>query len=272
MIKSTSKTNASNLPIGIFDSGVGGLSIAKAVSEQLPKENFIYVADSNYAPYGCSTIDKVKERSFRITQWLVDQNVKAIVVACNTATVNAIEELRKEFDLPIVGVEPAIKPAAQASINKSIGIFTTKATAENQRFKALVEQHKGNSEINIQPCPGLVELVESGEYDSIQAEELLKKYLLPLEEKNIDKLVLGCTHYPFLSEQINKLTQNSIELVETATPVTKQLKRRLSECGILSTISKAGVNRFYSTKANSELEITMQALWKGEIKLSPLPV
>ncbi|MFT5636224.1 MAG: glutamate racemase, partial [Cognaticolwellia sp.] len=182
-------TNAE--PIGIFDSGVGGLSIAQCINEQLPNENLLYVADTLHAPYGEKSAEFIQQRVNEIAQWFVKRKAKAIVVACNTATVNAIDQLRENISIPVIGVEPAIKPAENLSKNKKIAILVTKATAENQRFLALVTQYSNNSEVIVQPCPGLVELIEQDMKNSPECKLMLTTYLMPLLEKGVDTIVLG---------------------------------------------------------------------------------
>ena len=165
-IESLNQDNSSSQAIGIFDSGIGGLSIAQCIAESLPNETFIYVADSLFAPYGDKSSVTIIDRVNKLADWLIEQNVKAIVVACNTATVVAIEQLRSRVSIPIIGVEPAIKRAAQKSITQKIALLVTEATAINHRFLALVDKHNNSTEVLIQPCIGLVDLIEQGLHDS----------------------------------------------------------------------------------------------------------
>lgn len=274
-----------NRAIGIFDSGVGGLSIAKKIAEQLPDEDLIYIADTLHAPYGEKSVAFIQQRVNSLARILVAKNVKAIVVACNTATVNAIEQLRTQLDIPIIGVEPAIKPAALKSKNKKVGILVTQATAENKRFLALVEQHKNGSEVFIQPCPGLVELIEQRQLASEKCQQLLRQYLAPLMDKNIDSLVLGCTHYPFLSDKIQAIVGPNIQLLETAAPVTSQLKRMLTLHSHLqesrlpeNSLSETSLSeknqlthyQFYSSLASQHQQQLFSELWQTEIQLKQL--
>lgn len=255
--------------IGIFDSGVGGLSIAKRIHEHLPNEQLIYVADSAYAPYGDISVAKIEARVNSIATWLVKQNVKAIVIACNTATVNAIDQLRQKLSIPIIGVEPAIKPAAKLSNKGKVALLVTHATANNKRFLALVEQHKQTSEVFIQPCPGLVELVEAGEMHTFACQQLLESYITPLITRGVDTLVLGCTHYPFLREKINTITNQSIAIMETAQPVTEQLKRRLAQHQLLATIQSAP-HQYFTTKSCPNQQQIFSHLWGEQITLNIL--
>ncbi len=251
--------------IGIFDSGVGGLSIAQCIANLLPDEELIYVADSKYAPYGKLSSEKIVERVNHISDQLLAMNVKAIVIACNTATVNAIDQLRQRIDIPIIGVEPAIKPAAKQSKTNAVGLLVTQATANNQRFITLVNKYSQGTQVHIQPCPDLANLIEQGHVNSPESHDLLTKYLTPLIDKNIDSLVLGCTHYPFVSEQIKTILGKDIELVETALPVTKELMRKLN---IDTPLSPAVQNSFqqvkikiFSSQPTNSLSHTIAKLW-----------
>ncbi len=268
-LKNDTNNKVKDLPIGIFDSGVGGLSIAKCISQTLPNEQLIYVADSAHAPYGQLTVDQIQHRAKNITAWLVEQPVKAVVVACNTATVNAIDSLRQQFSLPIVGVEPAIKPAAQLSKNKKVAILVTQATANNQRFLQLIERYKQASQVIVQACPGLVELIETGQTQSVACYQLLQKYLSPLMAQDVDTLVLGCTHYPFVRQQIKQITEQTMVIMETAQPVSDQLKRRLSAADMLSTRLLTSP-RFLSTKYNAAQQDIFNNLWQKAICVEKL--
>ncbi len=234
--------------IAIIDSGVGGLSITQAIQQYLPNEKLIYLADNYYAPYGEKTADFIQQRINFIAQKFIEQGCKAIVIACNTATVIAIDQLRAQVSIPVIGVEPAIKPASEQSKNKKVGILVTQATSENERFLALIKAHQNGSEVFIQSCPGLVELIEQGQLNSSACQQLLQQYVSPLINKNIDTLVLGCTHYPFLKQQILNITGKSINLLETAKPVAMQLAKRLAKKNLLSNDCENAQIDFYSSK------------------------
>lgn len=221
-------------PIAIFDSGIGGLTITKSIEQALPNEQLIYLADSAFAPYGEKSVTFIQQRTNAIADYFMQLNVKAIVIACNTATVNAIDQLRSRINIPIVGVEPAIKPAGQQSKNKNVGILVTLATSKNQRFISLVERYKNGANVYIQACPGLVEAIEKGEVAHKNTDLLLKEYLAPLQAKNIDTLVLGCTHYPMLEKPIKTILGDQVKLLDTAQPVTKQLTKLLSDNYLLN--------------------------------------
>jgi glutamate racemase len=270
--KSLAQNNSSAQAIGIFDSGIGGLSIAKCISESLPNEKFIYVADNLFAPYGDKSSATIIERVNKLADWLVAQNVKAIVVACNTATVIAIEQLRLRVSIPIIGVEPAIKPAAQKSITQKIALLVTEATAVNHRFLALVNKHKNSTEVFIQPCPGLVELIEQGIHESEHCRKILNGFLVPLLQKNIDTLVLGCTHYPFVRSLIQEIVGNTITIVETAQPVTEQLARQLEIKGLLSSNPHIPQQMFFSSKISQEQAKLMSTFFGQTLSLQQFPI
>lgn len=254
----------------MFDSGVGGLSIAKCITEQLPHENIIYIADNLHAPYGEKSVEFIIRRVNYIAQQLIAKGVKAIVIACNTATVNAIEQLRSQVDIPIIGVEPAIKPAAKQSISKKVAILATKATSENQRFKDLIDLHHNGAEVLIQPCPGLVEFIEQGKQNSDDCNALLKQYINPLIEQGIDTLVLGCTHYPFVQKQISIIAGPQVTIIETAAPVTVQLTKKLVEREINACETQQGQYQFFSSLETKQQEQVFSQLWQDPLTLHAL--
>lgn len=205
-----------------------------------------------------------------MAQQLIAKGVKAIVIACNTATVNAIEQLRLQVNIPIIGVEPAIKPAAKLSISKKIAILTTQATSENHRFKALIDLHHNGAQVFIQPCPGLVEFIEQGQQHSVACNSLLKRYIDPLIDKGIDTLVLGCTHYPFVQQQISLLAGPQVTIIETAAPVTLQLSKILSEKKLNAMSSQQGQYQFFSSLKSKDQERLFTELWQAPLTLHTL--
>ncbi len=218
-----------NKPIGVFDSGVGGISIWNEIHDLLPNENSIYLADSANAPYGQKSKKEIINLCFKNTDLLLKKNCKIIVVACNTATTNAIKELRDRYDVPFIGIEPAIKPAAINSKTKTIGILATKGTLSSELFHSTTELYSTDIKIIEQVGEGLVELIESGKIDTFETNRLLEKYLSPMIEKNIDHLVLGCSHYPFLIPKIKKILPKNISIIDSGKAVAKQVKTTLSE-------------------------------------------
>ena len=215
-------------PIGLFDSGIGGTSIWRAIHELMPNENTIYLADSKNAPYGQKTKEEIIALCEKNTELLLEMNCKIIVVACNTATTNAIKELRAKYNVPFIGIEPAIKPAANNSKTQTIGILATKGTLNSALFSDVVKSYT-NTKIIEQIGYGLVELIEEGEIDSPEMNHLLEEYLQPMVNANIDYLVLGCSHYPYLIPQIKKIIPASIQIIDSGEAVARQTKIVLQE-------------------------------------------
>ncbi len=257
-------------PIGVFDSGLGGLSVLREIHQLLPHEDLIYIGDSAHAPYGDKSAEDVRHRSLAIAEFLLDQGVKAIVVACNTATAEAIDDLRMHLDVPVIGMEPAIKPAAQLSKNGVIGVLATQRTINSERLLGLAEQYAKDKKVLAQACPGLVEQVEACELDSNKTRELLNKYITPLLLEGSDALILGCTHYPFLRETIQEITQGlELEILETGKPVALQLQRILKQnhlekltVGNTDNLNMLGQLTFYNSSKDPEILMSMQRLWR----------
>ncbi|MDQ2822158.1 MAG: glutamate racemase [Pseudomonadota bacterium] len=234
-------------PIGIFDSGVGGLSILRHIRAQLPQEHLLYVADSAFAPYGDKPEQVVAARSLIIADFLVARGAKALVVACNTATVAAIKALRLHYpDMPIVGVEPGLKPAAAASHSGKVGVLATDVTLHGAKFLALREQVSAASSVEflLQPCVGLVDQIELGDLGASEISAMLKRYITPLLAQGADTIVLGCTHYPLVRATIEKViaaaTDAPVTLVDTGDAVARQLARLLTQGGLLRGETGAG--------------------------------
>lgn len=237
-----------NAPIGIFDSGIGGLSIWKEIIKKLPFENTIYLADNKNAPYGIKSKEQIIAFSIKNTKFLLEQGAKIIVVACNTATTNAIKQLRKEFpDIHFIGVEPAIKPAALNSKTKKIAVLATYNTLRSKSFKlATQKNYMKDVEILSIAGIGLVDLIESGEINSSKLDQLLDKYLEEVKaSKNIDYLVLGCTHYPFLNKKIKEKLAKNITLIDSGIPVANQTKYILTENSLLNESKELGNHQLY---------------------------
>ncbi|MGB1268153.1 MAG: glutamate racemase [Flavobacteriaceae bacterium] len=235
-------------PIGIFDSGIGGISIWKEIHQLLPNESTIYLADSKNAPYGQKNKQEIINLCIKNTELLINKGCKIIVVACNTATTNAIKYLRATYDIPFIGIEPAIKPAALRTKTKSIGILATKGTLTSELFHNTSELYSENITITEQIGKGLVELIESGKLESDDTTTLLKNYLTPMLAKNIDYLVLGCTHYPFLINQIKQLIPNNITIIDSGKAVATQVKAILELNNITNSKPMNSKHEFYSNK------------------------
>jgi glutamate racemase len=215
-------------PIGIFDSGIGGTSIWSAIHDLLPNEKTIYLADSKNAPYGQKSKDEIVALSKKNVDFLLKMNCKLIVVACNTATTNAIRELRAEYDIPFIGIEPAIKPAATNSKTQVIGILATKGTLNSELFNKTAEMFQ-NTTIIEQVGYGLVQLIEDGNLNSPEMTQLLESYLQPMIDANIDYLVLGCSHYPYLIPQIKKILPDHIQIIDSGEAVARQTQNILRD-------------------------------------------
>tara|TARA_B100000035_G_C21036684_1_gene571404 strand:- start:1437 stop:2240 length:804 start_codon:yes stop_codon:yes gene_type:complete len=223
-------------PIGIFDSGVGGLSVLDQISLLLPSENLVYVADSKFAPYGPLSAEHVRSRAFKIMDFLIaNHDIKLMVVACNTATAACIMEMREEYSIPIVGMEPAVKPAITSSKEKQIGILATEGTLKSAKFSALLEHYDGEYNFYTQPCIGLVELIEKGEINTPQIRELVYKYLAPLKHHNVDVIVLGCTHYFYIKNIVEEYFKKPVKVIDTGRAVAQQAYNMLKKNNLLNT-------------------------------------
>ncbi len=233
-------------PIGIFDSGVGGTSIWKEIQRQLPNESTIYLADSKNAPYGKKSKEQILQLSIKNTELLLEKGSKIIVVACNTATTNAIDYLRNNYNIPFIGIEPAIKPAALQSKSKSVGILATKGTLSSSLFHSTSENHASGIEIIEQEGTGLVPLIERGKVNSNETKALLRTYLKPMLKKGIDYLVLGCTHYPYLIPVLKEMLPTTVQIIDSGKAVARQTKAVLQKTDLWNASEKIGGYKFYS--------------------------
>lgn len=244
----------SSQPIGIFDSGIGGTSIWKEVQQLLPNEDTIYLADSLYAPYGQKSKEDIINLSIKNVEFLINKNCKLIIVACNTATTNAIKYLRANYSVPFIGIEPAIKPASLQTKTRTIGILATKGTLNSELFEKTSSLIDNDIKIIEQIGEGLVELIEQGKIDSTEMGLLLKSYIDPMLNENIDCLVLGCTHYPYLINAIKRISKNSINIIDSGEAVAKQTKRILASENLLNRTEQNASNIFYTNKDKGVLE------------------
>jgi len=256
--------------IGVFDSGVGGLSVLHHIRQTLPHERLIYVADSGHVPYGDKSPIYIEQRARNLTRFLIEQGAEAIVIACNTATAAAAASLRSQFNLPIIGMEPAVKPAVAATRSGVVGVLATVGTLESARFAALLERYGDEVEIVTQGCPGLVEQVEKGELHSATTRDLIERYTAPLRARGADTLILGCTHYPFLAPLIRKLVGDDITLIDTGIAVARQLQRRIETELPPRATSNASVEFFTSGVTNQAARI-ISVLWGEAAIAQPLP-
>lgn len=258
-------------PIGVFDSGVGGLSVLQAIRRALPGEHLLYVADSAYAPYGDKSQQFIEARSMAISQFLVSQNVKAIVVACNTATGAAVTTLRSKFTVPIIAMEPAVKPATANTQSGVIGVLATSRTLASDNFVRLFARHGTNVEILGQACPGLVEQVEAGDLSGNTTRLLLERYVRPLLEQGADTLVLGCTHYPFLAPLIQEIAGSKVAVIDSAAAVARELRRRLEADHLLADSTRIGTEYFWTSGALDKAQPLVTQLWKPDVEVWALP-
>lgn len=214
------------LSIGVFDSGVGGLSVLRALREHLPLATLLYVADSGHAPYGEKSEAFITGRSQAIAEFLLSQGAEVLVVACNTATATSVHALRTRHPhLPIVGIEPGVKPAVAASVARKVGVLATPGTLASGRFARLMEQHAGDAQILPQPCPGLAKAIEGGLLDTPVLRELIHRFCTPLQQAGVDTVVLGCTHYAFVAPLIAKSMGPAVQLIDTSDAVARQTVR-----------------------------------------------
>ena len=243
--------NPKEFAIGIFDSGVGGTSIWSEINSLLPYENTLYLSDSKNAPYGEKSKEDILQLAIKNTEYLLDQHCKIIVVACNTATTNAISYLRAQYQVPFIGIEPAIKPASIQTKTNTIGILATQGTLNSELFENT--SRKIDKEIRIveQIGKGLVELIESGRLHSQEMTGLLQSYLHPMLAQNIDCLVLGCTHYPYLIPQIRSIIGPTIQIIDSGEAVAKQTKKVLAASQLLNTtVAKSKISHQFLINSN----------------------
>lgn len=263
--------NSLENPIGVFDSGVGGLSVLREIRRELPGEDLLYVADSRHAPYGNKSRQAIEARSIAIIEFLLSRNAKAIVVACNTATSAAVETLRARFSVPIVAMEPAVKPAAETTRSGVIGVLATGGTLSSSNFARLHERFGAEVDILVQACPGLVEQVEAGDLSGTGTRLLIEKYLAPLLAQQADTLVLGCTHYPFLVPLIQEIAGPTVDIINPAPAVARELRRRLANAGLLSGKSRSGTEQFWSSATPEAAQPVIAQLWEVDIEMQNLP-
>jgi len=268
-------SSSNNAPIGIFDSGVGGMSVLRHVRAQLPHEHLLYFADSGFAPYGDKPEPAVAERVLTIAAFLVAQGCKALVVACNTATIAGIRLLRERYrDMPIVGVEPGLKPAAAVTRNGKVGVLATERTLKGGKFLQLRDQicRSSKAQFLLQPCPGLADQIEFGALESDTTTAMLERYVLPLLEQGVDTLVLGCTHYPLVQASIERIiaraTDREVVLIDTGEAVARQLARLIEADGLLRPVGTdripARLDGFTSASATA-----LTATFAGLLGIAP---
>lgn len=258
-------------PIGVFDSGVGGLSVLREIRKALPNEDLLYVADSAHVPYGDKPSSFVETRSIEITQFLLRQDAKAIVVACNTATTIAIAALRARFTVPIVGMEPAVKPATSKTRSGHVGVLATSGTLASDKFATLLARFGAGVEVCVQPCPGLVERVEHGAVADGDTRALVERYVTPLRRRGVDTIVLGCTHYPFLRPLIAEVAGPGVSIIDPNPAVARELRRRLEENSLRSPVGRPGREKFWTSAETGDVDRVIAQLWGADIQVMRLP-
>lgn len=262
---------ADNAPIGVFDSGVGGLSVLREIRARLPGESLLYLADSGHVPYGEKSPEFIRARCRAIATFLLEQGAKALVLACNTATAAAVAELRERYpNVPLVGMEPAVKPAAQATRSGVVGVLATTGTLKSAKFAALLDRFASDVRVITQPCPGLVECVEAGELDTEATRSLLQGFVEPLIEQGCDTLILGCTHYPFLKPLLAELLPATVTLVDTGAAVARHLETVLAARDQLG--DGAMITRFWSSGDPRRLAGVLPILWGENGRVEACPV
>ncbi|TAK89827.1 MAG: glutamate racemase [Burkholderiaceae bacterium] len=250
---STATPDPARLPIAVFDSGVGGLSILRALVAHLPHEHFLYVADNAWLPYGARSQEEIQQRLLIITQHLLERGIKALVIACNTATAAAIDHIRACFpELIVVGVEPAIKPACALTRSGVVGVLATEHTVASARFQNLIRQYAQGVQVIGQACPGWVEFVESGNPDATAAQDRVRPQIDILLSAGADVLVLGCTHYPFLEPAIRSIAE-AVTIIETGMPVARQVQRLLEERQLLTMHAHPALDFFTTAPGKAEV-------------------
>ena len=252
-----------NRPIGIFDSGVGGLTIYKEIHKILPNESIIYLADSKNAPYGERSKEEIIDISTKNTEFLLSKGCKIIVVACNTASTNAVQYLRENFSVPIIRVQPAIKPAALNSRTKVVGILATKGTLKSDLLLETSQRFAQGVEVVEQVGEGLVSLIENGQMHSSEMDALLERHIQPMLEKNIDYLVLGCTHYPFLTPQIKTLVGDKVSVLDSGEAIARQTKVILEEENLINKDHHKISRLFYTNKDTDVLQNILDEFNEG---------
>jgi glutamate racemase len=258
-------------PIGVFDSGVGGLSVLREIRARLPHEALVFVADSRHVPYGSKSEGYIRARSLALGRFLVGEGAKAVVVACNTATAAAADSLRETLAVPIVAMEPAVKPAAAATRSGVVGVLATVGTLESARFAALLARFGRDVQVVTQPAPGLVEQVESGDLDGPATRGLVERYTKPLVDAGADTIVLGSTHYPFLRPLIAEVVGASVTLVDTGAAVARQLERVLDAHELRCSASTAGRATFWTSGDAAVVARVVARLWGTAIDVQAVP-
>ncbi|HEX6911950.1 MAG TPA: glutamate racemase [Longimicrobium sp.] len=258
-------------PVGIFDSGVGGLSVAREIRRALPAEHLLYVSDAAYVPYGDRGEDEVRARTLAIGEWIQSQGAKVLVVACNTASGAALEALRERLHIPVIGLEPALKPAVRATRVGRVGVMATRGTLASARFQRLVDNYADGVQVVRDPCPGLADLVEDGMLAGPELEARMEAYVAPLREAGVDTVVLGCTHYVFVRDTIQRALGPDVRLLDSGEAIARRARQILAEAGALQP-DGPGSLRFLTTGEPLEVAAVVQRLWGEPMAVEHLEV
>lgn len=257
----------STAPVGIFDSGVGGLSVARQIHDALPAEDLLYFADTAFCPYGDRSTEEVRARSLAIGRHLEERGAKTLVVACNTASGAALEVLREALTIPVIGLEPAVKPAVRDSAAGRVGVMATTGTLRSERYARLVTAYANGATVIPQPCPGLADAIEEGLLEGDELDRVLAPYVAPLREAGVDTVVLGCTHYVFVRDAIQRGFGPGVRLVDSGSAIARRTRSILTDLGALAPENHAGGIRVLTTASVAEVAPTTARLWGA-----PLPV
>jgi glutamate racemase len=258
-------------PLAIFDSGVGGLSVAREIRRALPSEDLLYVADTAYCPYGDRPDEEVRERALAVSRYLAGAGAKLIVVACNTATGAALEDLRAAVDVPVVGLEPAVKTAARVTRARRIGVMATTSTARSERLARLIRSHADGVQVVTLPCPGLADLVEEGHLEDSTLDRRLEDLTRPLREAEVDAVVLGCTHYAFVAPALGRVLGPGVELVDSAPAIARRTEHLLRE-GELLARSGPGSLRVLTTGRREKVGPVVERLWGAAVEVEAVTI
>ncbi|HUG97557.1 MAG TPA: glutamate racemase [Gammaproteobacteria bacterium] len=255
--------------IGVFDSGLGGLSVLQEIQQRMPAASLAYVADSAWVPYGPRSQDVIRKRARALSRFLLDHGADIIVVACNTATAAAVPLLRETMKVPIVGMEPAVKPATAATRNGVVGVLATAGTLASTRFAALLDQFGADIQVLTRACPGLVERVEAGDLDSPRTHLLVRQYVQPLVEGGADTLVLGCTHFAFLRPVIEATAGPGVTMIDTGEAVARRVEQVAASLKI--GIPRRGGAAFWTSGEAATISAPLRKLWGAPVILADLP-
>ncbi|HEX2081357.1 MAG TPA: glutamate racemase [Longimicrobium sp.] len=258
-------------PVGVFDSGVGGLSVAREIRRALPAEHLLYVSDNAYLPYGDRTEEEVRARTVAIGEWIQAQGAKVLVVACNTASGAALEALRERLAIPVIGLEPALKPAVRETRNGRVGVMATRGTLRSARFQRLVDAYADGVQVVRDPCPGLADLVEDGLLAGPALAERMERYVAPLREAGVDTVVLGCTHYVFVRDAVQAALGPEVRLLDSGAAIARRTRQILQEANALQE-SGTGSMRVLTTGDPVEVAAIAQRLWGEAVQVEALEI